>query len=199
MIVAGVWKRIGSPDLSPFAITLYAWDNHPSQPLGLYKKYHIIVFRKIVSIDNEVIDAPLHYKIIFGCSYTYAMLIFASALIIRCASLIMERSSLLINWRTMIPNIRLHLNPISHQWLILKLSHPLPISLLESTKVPSCFFFLQSTTYSFKSLSTKFRAWDTYITTELHEEANDLSIWWTFVPLSNFSYIIVISFVICLM
>jgi len=96
-MVTSVWKWIGSLDLSLFTITLHAWDNHPSQPLDLYQNYPIIVVGKTVSIDNEVIDAPLHYKIIFGHSYTYVMLVFASAFTVRCASLIMERSSLLIS------------------------------------------------------------------------------------------------------
>jgi len=74
VMVANVWKKLGSPYLSPSTITLHAWDGHPSQPLGLYHNFPITTIRNIVSIDIEVIDDPLDYKILLGCTYTYAML-----------------------------------------------------------------------------------------------------------------------------
>lgn len=73
-----VWKQLGSPNLSPSTITLWAWNGHPSQPLGLYHNYLVTVAGKTVCIDIEVIDAPLDYNILLGHSYTYAMLVFAS-------------------------------------------------------------------------------------------------------------------------
>jgi len=73
-----VWKQLGSPDLSPSTITLRARDGHPSQPLGLYCNCLVTVAGKIICIDVEVIDAPLYYNILLGCSYTYTMSVFAS-------------------------------------------------------------------------------------------------------------------------
>jgi len=72
-MATSVWKKLGSPDLSPFTITLHAWDGHPSQPLVLYRNFTVIVAGNTVSIDIEVIDAPLDYNILLGHSYTYAM------------------------------------------------------------------------------------------------------------------------------
>lgn len=33
---ASVWKQLGSPELAPSTITLRAWDDHASQPIGLF-------------------------------------------------------------------------------------------------------------------------------------------------------------------
>ena len=80
MVGASVWKKLGSLDLSPSNITLCAWDNHPSQPLSLYRNCRIIVVGKMFLIDIEVIDAPLDYNILLGHSYTYLMSAVRSAI-----------------------------------------------------------------------------------------------------------------------
>lgn len=138
VMAASVWKQVGSPDLSPSTITLCAWDGHPSQPLRLYRNYPIIVTSKTVAIDIEFIDVPLDYNIRLGRSYTYAMSAIASVIFVRCASLIMEISSLSINWHTMILSLKLHLSPLSHWWLAIRLSRPSPMSLIGSIKIPPC-------------------------------------------------------------
>jgi hypothetical protein len=74
-----IWKQLGSPELIPSAITLRAYDGHPSQPEGLYQNVPIELGGKMILIDIKVIDAPLDYNILFGCSYMYAMKFMASS------------------------------------------------------------------------------------------------------------------------
>jgi len=78
-MVDSVWKRLGSPDLSPYTITLHAWDGHPTQPLGLYQKFPITFVGKRVMINMEVIESPLDYNLLLGLIYTYSMSIVASS------------------------------------------------------------------------------------------------------------------------
>lgn len=73
-----VWKKLKSPKLSPSTITLRVWDGHPSHPLGMYHNFTVALAGKTVHVDIEVIDSPLDYNIILGCSYTYTMSVVAS-------------------------------------------------------------------------------------------------------------------------
>jgi hypothetical protein len=69
-----VWKKIVSPhELVPSAITLRAYDSHPSSPKGLFQNVPVELGGKTMLIDIEVIDSPLDYNILFGRSYMYAM------------------------------------------------------------------------------------------------------------------------------
>jgi hypothetical protein len=74
------WKKIGSPELVPYAITLRAYDDRPSSPEVLFQNVHVEVGGKTIPIDIEVIDAPLDYNIFFKRSYMYAMKAVASSL-----------------------------------------------------------------------------------------------------------------------
>jgi hypothetical protein len=75
-----VWQKIGSPELIPSAITLRAYDGQPSSPDGLFQNVPMELGGKTILIDIEVIDAPLDYNILFGCSYMYAMKAVASSI-----------------------------------------------------------------------------------------------------------------------
>jgi hypothetical protein len=75
-----IWKQLGSPELIPSAITLRAYDGHPSQPEGLYQNVLVELGGKTIIIDIEVIDAPLDYNILFGRSYMYAMKVVTSSI-----------------------------------------------------------------------------------------------------------------------
>jgi hypothetical protein len=50
----------------------------PSFPEGIFQNVPIELKGKTILIDIEVIDAPLDYNILFGCSYMYAMKVVAS-------------------------------------------------------------------------------------------------------------------------
>jgi hypothetical protein len=75
-----VWKKLGSPELIPSAITLRAYDRRPSSPEGLFQNVPVELGGKTILIDIEVIDAPLDYNILFGCRYMYAMKAVASSI-----------------------------------------------------------------------------------------------------------------------
>jgi len=75
-----IWKQLKSPKLSPSTITLRAWDKNSSQPLSMYHNYLLTLTGKTIHVNIEVIDAPLDYNILLGCTYTYDMLAIASAI-----------------------------------------------------------------------------------------------------------------------
>jgi hypothetical protein len=74
-----IWKKLGSPELIPSAITLRAYDGRPSSLERLFQNVPIEIEGKTILIDIEVIDAPLDYNILFGRSYMYAMKAVASS------------------------------------------------------------------------------------------------------------------------
>lgn len=77
-MASNVWKQLGSTDLSPYTITLCAWDGHPSQPHRLYCNFLVTIIGKTISIAIEVIYAPLENNIILGRSYICAVSFFSS-------------------------------------------------------------------------------------------------------------------------
>jgi hypothetical protein len=68
-----VWKKLDSPELVPSAITLRAYGGRPSSLEGFFQNFPVELWGKTILIGIEVIDAPLDYNILFGCSYMYAM------------------------------------------------------------------------------------------------------------------------------
>jgi hypothetical protein len=75
-----VWKKLGSPDLLPTAITLRAYDGRPSSPEGLFQNVPVELGGKTILIDIEVMDAQLDYNILLGRTYMYAMKAVASSI-----------------------------------------------------------------------------------------------------------------------
>jgi hypothetical protein len=74
-----VWQKLDSPELVPSAITLRAYGGQPSSLECLFQNVLVELGGKTILIDIEVIDAPLDYNILFGCSYMYAMKAVASS------------------------------------------------------------------------------------------------------------------------
>jgi hypothetical protein len=74
-----VWQKLGSPELTPSAITLRAYDGRPSSSEGLLQNVPVELGGKTILIDIEVIDVTLDYNILFGRSYMYAMEAVASS------------------------------------------------------------------------------------------------------------------------
>jgi hypothetical protein len=73
-----VWKKLGSPDLIPSAITLRYYEGLPSSPEGIFQNVPIELGGKTILINIKVINALLDYTILFGRSYMYAMKALAS-------------------------------------------------------------------------------------------------------------------------
>lgn len=135
-MATSVWKQLGSPNLSPSTITLHGWDGHLSQPIVLFHNYLVMIADKALSIDHEIIDAPLDYNIILGCSYTYFMLIVA--FLVHHNMFFPHNGKIItINqFMYLTPKPRLHLNPTFLPWLTIRLSRPFPMSLQDFLKTP---------------------------------------------------------------
>ena len=58
------WKAIGSPELVTSPTTLKAFDERGFQPHGLIPTLSVELGGKIVSIQVEVVDAPLDYNLL---------------------------------------------------------------------------------------------------------------------------------------
>jgi hypothetical protein len=72
--------NLGSPDIIPSSITLRYYYGQPSSPEGLFQNVPIELGGKTILTGIEVIDASLHYNILFGHSYMCVMKVVASSL-----------------------------------------------------------------------------------------------------------------------
>eukprot|EP00253_Pinus_taeda_P003385 PITA_03385 len=67
------WRSLGSPSLNQSPTILKAFDGHGFHPFGILQDLPIEVEGKIISLDVEVVDAPLDYNLLLGRSWSYAM------------------------------------------------------------------------------------------------------------------------------
>ena len=67
------WKALGSPELVPSNTLLIALDGRSFRLHGILPNFEIKTAEKEVSIEVEVIDAPLDYNLLLGRSWTYVM------------------------------------------------------------------------------------------------------------------------------
>ena len=67
------WKALGSPELVPSNTLFTAFDERSFHPHGILPNFEIKLAGKVVSVEVEVIDAPLDYKFLLGRSWNYAM------------------------------------------------------------------------------------------------------------------------------
>ena len=75
------WKALGSPELVPSNTLLTAFDGRSFCPHGILPTFEIKLAGKAVSIEVEVIDAPLDYNLLMGRNWTYAMSAIASVVL----------------------------------------------------------------------------------------------------------------------
>ena len=64
----------------PSNTLLTAFDKRSFCPHGIVPTFEIKLAGKVVSVEVEVIDAPLEYNFLLGRSWTYAMSAIASAI-----------------------------------------------------------------------------------------------------------------------
>ena len=69
----GCWKGLGSPTLKPSHTILKAFDGHLVLPHGLIMAFPIELGDKIVQVHVEVVDEPIYYNLLLGCSWIHAM------------------------------------------------------------------------------------------------------------------------------
>ena len=74
------WKALGSPELVLSNTLLTAFDGRSFRLHGILPTFEIKLAGKVVSVEVEVIDAPLDYNFLLGRSWTYAMFVIASAI-----------------------------------------------------------------------------------------------------------------------
>ena len=67
------WKALGSPELVPSNTLLTAFNGRSFCPHSILPAFEIKLAGKVVSVEVEVIDASLDYKLLLGRSWIYAM------------------------------------------------------------------------------------------------------------------------------
>ena len=60
------WRSLGSPTLNQSPMILKAFDGRGFHPFGILQDLPIGVEGKTISLDVEVVDAPLDYNLFFG-------------------------------------------------------------------------------------------------------------------------------------
>ena len=74
------WQAFVSPTLISSPTMLKAFDGHIFKPQGILTALPLEIGDKTITIDVEVIDAPLDYNLLLGCTWFYAMKIVASTI-----------------------------------------------------------------------------------------------------------------------
>ena len=72
------WRALDSPELVTSTTTLKAFDGWGFQPHGLISALAVELGGKTISIQVEVVDAPLDYNLLLGRNWFYAMTVVAS-------------------------------------------------------------------------------------------------------------------------
>jgi hypothetical protein len=67
------WKALRSPNLSQYSTMLTTLDSCSFHPHSILSSFPIQLGGKMVEVDVAVVDAPLDYKLLLGCNWTYAM------------------------------------------------------------------------------------------------------------------------------
>ena len=74
------WQALGSPTLAASQTVLKAFDGHVFSPHGILTTFPIELGGKIVTIEVEVVNAPLDYNLLLGLSWFYPMRAVASTM-----------------------------------------------------------------------------------------------------------------------
>jgi len=73
------WRSLGPPTLNQSPMILNAFDGRGFHPFGILQDLPIGVEGTIVNPDVEVVDAPLDYNLLLGCSWSYIMTVVVSS------------------------------------------------------------------------------------------------------------------------
>jgi hypothetical protein len=74
------WKGLKLPILNKYPTMLRTIDGIGFRPHGLLKSLAVQWGGKTISIDVEVVDAPIDYNFLLGRSWSYAMNFIASSI-----------------------------------------------------------------------------------------------------------------------
>jgi hypothetical protein len=72
------WKSLDSPTLSKSSKMLTTFEGHSFRPHDILPTFSVQLGGKTVEVEVEVVDAPLEYNLLLGCSWTYAMIVIMS-------------------------------------------------------------------------------------------------------------------------
>jgi hypothetical protein len=72
---------LGCPQLAPVTQNLLAFNRTTSQPLGILPQFPVTLGGKTVFIDVMVVREPLHFALLLGRDYVYAMKSIVSTLL----------------------------------------------------------------------------------------------------------------------
>ena len=72
------WQALVSPTLISSPTVSKAFDGHIFKPHRILTALPVEISGKTITIDVEVIDAPLDYNLLLGCTWFYAMKVVAS-------------------------------------------------------------------------------------------------------------------------
>ena len=74
------WQALGSPTLISSLTVLKAFDGHIFKSHGILTTFPVEIGSKTVTIDVEVIDAPLDYNLLLGHTWFYTMKVVSSTI-----------------------------------------------------------------------------------------------------------------------
>ena len=74
------WKGLGSPKLSQSTTMLTAFDGRSFRLHGILPSLKFRLGGKTITIEVEVVDAPLDYNLLLGQNWMYSMQVVASSL-----------------------------------------------------------------------------------------------------------------------
>jgi hypothetical protein len=67
------WKAIGSQTLPQSSTMLTTFDGCSFHPHDIPPTFPVQLGGNTMEVDVEVVDVPLEYNLLLGCSWTYAM------------------------------------------------------------------------------------------------------------------------------
>jgi hypothetical protein len=74
------WKSFVSPNIVPFNTMLKAFDGHILKPHGIIISFPIELGGNTISVEVEVVDAPLEYNLLLRNTWFYKMTVVVSSL-----------------------------------------------------------------------------------------------------------------------
>ena len=74
------WQDLGSPTLVASKIVLKAFDGHLFTPHGILTAFPVEQGGEIVTVEVEMVNAPLDYNLLIGRSWFYPMKVIASTI-----------------------------------------------------------------------------------------------------------------------
>ena len=91
------WRAIDYPFLTPSLTIFKFFDGHTFQSYGILTAFPIRLGGKTILMEVEVVDSPIEYNLMLGCTWFYAMKEFISLFLDSSISLIKEILLLLTN------------------------------------------------------------------------------------------------------